>query len=187
MNEPRGSVTTTLLGELRSGHREAFDELYPRLYDELRAIGRRQLARYGGDSLLGSTALVNELYLKLVDQKHAEWRDRAHFLAVASMAMRQILVDRARERMAAKRGGGLQRDTLSDVAAADEQAEEVLALDDAITRLAAVDQRLARVVECRFFAGLNEEETAEALGVTARTVRRDWVKARSLLASSLAG
>lgn len=183
--QPRASVITTLLAELREGRREALDELYPRVYEQLREIGRRQLAKRGGDSLLGTTALVNELYLRLIEQTHVEWRDRGHFFAVAALAMRQILVDRARERLAAKRGGGRKRTTLADVAAADVQAEEVLALDDALSRLAALDARLARVVECRFFGGLNEQETAEALGVTERTVRRDWTKARALLAASL--
>ena len=181
----RPSVITTLLAELRDGRREALDELYPRVYEQLREIGRRQLARRGADSLLGTTALVNELYLRLIEQTHIHWRDRGHFFAVAAMAMRQILVDRARERLAAKRGGGRQRTTLADVAAADVQAEEVLSIDDALSRLAALDPRLARVVECRFFGGLSEEETAEALGIGERTVRRDWTKARALLAASL--
>lgn len=183
--QPRTSVITSLLAELRDGRREALDELYPRVYEQLREIGRRQLARRGGDSLLGTTALVNELYLRLIEQTHVEWRDRGHFFAVSAMAMRQILVDRARERVASKRGGGRQRTTLADVASADVQAEEVLAIDDALSRLSTLDARLARVVECRFFGGLSEQETAEALGVTERTVRRDWTKARALLAASL--
>lgn len=186
MSGPPVAMLTTLLADLRAGRREAFDQLYPRVYEELRAISRRQLARRGGDSMLGTTALVNELYLKLAEQTSVQWRDRSHFFAVASIAMRQILVDRARERLAAKRGGSLERTTLDDVPAAETQAEEVLALDEALQQLEALDQRLARVVECRFFGGLNEEETAEALGITARTVRRDWTKARALLAAELA-
>ena len=135
---------------------------------------------------LQATALVNEAYIRLVDGKAVEWHDRAHFLAVAAMAMRHILVDHARERQALKRGGERQRVDLDENAlAVEHQSQEVLELDEALMGLARIDARLAQVVECRFFGGLTEEETAEALGVTARTVRRDWTKAKALLYARL--
>lgn len=141
----------------------------------------------GGGGTLSTTGLVHETYLRLAEQSGAAWNDRAHFLAVASLAMRYVLVDRARARTTRKRGGGGdQIVTLDDeVMGVDGQAEMVLDLNDALERLAAWDPRLARVVECRFFGGLTELETAEALSVTVRTVQRDWVKARILLRRAL--
>jgi RNA polymerase sigma factor (TIGR02999 family) len=129
---------------------------------------------------------VHEAYLKLADQSRGQWRDRAHFLAIASAAMRHMLVDRARARHAYKRGGARKRVPLEDVdVAAEDQSGVVLEIDEALGRLADVDVRLAQVVECRFFGGLTEDETAEALGVTVRTVQRDWAKARMLLRRAL--
>ncbi len=183
---PAESPITDLLAELRNGRREIADALFPVVYDELRRIARRQLGSGRSDETLGTTALVHEAYLKLVDQTRAEWRDRAHFYAVAALAMRQILVDYARQHRAAKRGGGTRRVSLEEtMVSVEDQAEALVQLDEALTRLSRVDERLSRVVECRFFGGLTEEETAEALGVTARTVRRDWVKARGLLYEEL--
>jgi RNA polymerase sigma factor (TIGR02999 family) len=131
--------------------------------------------------------LVHEAYLKLVDQSRAGWRDRAHFFALSSVAMRHILVDRARARATLKRGGARRRVTLDDATiTVDDCAEMLLALDEALERLAAVEPRLAKVVEYRFFGGLSEREIAEALGITERTVERDWVKARMLLRRALA-
>jgi len=181
-------VTTQsdLLEELRSGGRQALDRLLPIVYRELRAMAHRHVASRDNGTL-ATTELVHEAYLKLVDQSRAEWSDRAHFLAVASVAMRQVLIDRAKARTALKRGGERRRVTLEeDMVAIDSDAESVLAIDDALTRLAEIDPRLARVVECRFYAGLSEEEIAEALGVTVRTVERDWAKARMLLRDTLA-
>lgn len=175
-----------VLDELRSGRRDALDRVVSIVYPELREIARRHLARREGATLV-TTALVHEAYLKLVDQTRAEWRDRAHFLALAAVAMRHILADRAKARVAAKRGGHQLRVTLDDeLIPADSQPEALLQVDEALHRLAALDGRLARVVECRFFGGLTNEEIAEALGVTARTVERDWVKARMLLRRALA-
>jgi RNA polymerase sigma factor (TIGR02999 family) len=174
-----------LLAELRSGRRDAFDQLLPLVYDELRRTARRELAVRPSDTL-SSTALVHELYLKFARSRSTEWQDRAHFLGVAAVAMRHILVDRARRRTAEKRGGPHRAVSLDEgITAADDQAESLLELHEALGLLATIDQRLARVVECRFFGGMTEEETAEALGVTARTVRRDWVKARGLLYRAL--
>jgi RNA polymerase sigma factor (TIGR02999 family) len=156
------------------------------VYDELRAIAHRRLAARKSNGTLVTTGLVHEAYLKLVDQSSAEWRDRAHFLALASVAMRHVLIDRAKGRTALKRGGVRRRVTLDDaIASVDDQAESLLEIDDALDRLARIEPRLARVVECRFYGGLTEEEIAEALGVTVRTVERDWAKARMLLRHAL--
>jgi len=175
-----------VLTELRSGRHGVVDQLIPLLYNELRAIAHRQLALRAPGGTLSTTALVHEAYLKLVDQSHADWRDRAHFLAVASLAMRHVLVDRAKARATQKRGGDRRRITLDDAhIPVDDQPDALLQLDEAMNRLAELQPRLARVVECRFFGGLTEEEIAEALGVTVRTVQRDWAKARMLLQREL--
>jgi RNA polymerase sigma factor (TIGR02999 family) len=176
---------TSLLADLRAGRREAFDQIVPLVYHELRRSAQRELAARPSDTL-STTALVHELYLKLSRSEHAQWRDRAHFLGVAAVAMRHILVDRARKRFAEKRGGPQRVVTLDDaLVAGDTQAEVLLELHEALDQLALLDERLARVVECRFFGGMTEKETAEALGITERTVRRDWVKARGLLHQAL--
>jgi RNA polymerase sigma factor (TIGR02999 family) len=162
------------------------DALLPLVYDELRRIAHRQLRAERTDHTLSTTALVHEAYVKLADQTRAQWNDRAHFFAVAAVAMRRILVDYARKRQAEKRGGGVRPVTLDDAAALiEDRADALLAVDEALTRLAGIDERLSRVVECRFFGGLTEEETATALRVTARTVRRDWVKAKGWLYQEL--
>lgn len=170
----------------------AWEELFPLLYDDLRAMAHRQLQHERSDHSLNTTALVHEVYLKLVDQKRVNWQDRSHFFAIAARVMRRVLIDYARQYCAAKRPGGEARqrvplDATADevLGAAEERAEVLVALDDALTRLAAVDARLVRVVECRFFGDLTEEETAGALGVTARTVRRDWIKAKEWLHRAL--
>ena len=174
-------------GAERVDGREEFERLLPVVYEELRHIAHRELGTRPNDTLC-TTALVNELYLRLAGGGDLDCASRAHFLAVSSVAMRRILVDRARWRCAEKRGGARQRVTLDDgIGGGDDQAESLLELDDALARLAEVDERLARVVECRFFGGMTEQETADALGVTERTVRRDWVKARGLLYRSLGG
>ena len=171
-------ITGTLLG-CRAGDPDALDRLFPLIYDELRGIAHGQLRREGTDHTFGTTGLVHEAYFRLVDQTRVEWADRSHFFAVATQAMRRILVDYARRYRAAKRGGAPERVSLSDaMLMAETRADELLALDEALTRLGTVDERLLRVVECRFFGGLTEEETAEVLGVTVRTVRRDWSKAK---------
>jgi RNA polymerase sigma factor (TIGR02999 family) len=183
-------VTTTseVLEQLRSGRREALDRLMPLVYQELRVIAHQRLAARGPRRTLVTTALVHEAYLKLVDQSDATWRDRAHFLALASVAMRHILIDRARARATMRRGGARRQVTLEDAAAmVDDRAQSLLEIDEAIDRLAAVDPRLARVVELRFYGGLSETEVAEVLGVTLRTVQRDWTKARMLLRVTLEG
>jgi RNA polymerase sigma factor (TIGR02999 family) len=180
-----GSVTELLL-ECRSDDRAA-DRLFPLVYDELRRIAHRHLRRERTGHTLGTTALVHEAYLKLVDITRVEWRDRVHFLSMAARAMRRILVDYARQHRAERRGGGVTPLALDEALdlSVETQADELIALDDALTRLGGLSPRLVQVVEHRFFAGMSEEETAEALAVDSRTVRRDWVKARGWLRQAL--
>jgi RNA polymerase sigma factor (TIGR02999 family) len=176
-----------LLEKLRSGRREALDELTALLYDELRAIAHRHRAGRGDDATLPTTALVHEAYLKLVDQSQAQWNDRTHFLALAAVAMRHILIDRARARLTAKRGGDEEPVTLDeDTVAVDDRPGALLQVDEALQHVARIDPRLARVVEYRFFGAMTNEEIAQVLGVTVRTVERDWAKARMLLRRALA-
>lgn len=177
---------TALLIDLRGGGRHAVDRLLPLVYDELRRVAHRLLVRENTGHTLTTTALVHESYLRLVDQRRVDWADRAHFFAVAAMAMRRVLIDYARKQRASKRGAGSPPLPLDDaVALADERAEEMLALNEALTRLATLNERLVRVVECRFFGGLTTEETAAALEVTPRTIERDWSKAKSWLYQEL--
>ena len=175
--------TATPASNLHS--RDTLDRLMPAVYQDLRAIAERQLALRAGGTL-NTTGLVHEAYLKLAGQPNVAWNDRAHFLALSALAMRHILVDRAKARMARKREGTQRPVTLDEqLIAAGSQSEVMLQLSEAIDRLAAVEPRLARVVDCRFFGGFNDEEIAEALGVTTRTVQRDWAKARMLLRRAL--
>ena len=190
---PTPGEVTQLLAAVRLGDGSAMDRLMTLVYDELRAVARRQLRRWGPGQTFDTTVLVHEAYLKLVDQAGASWQDRAHFLSVAGVAMRQILVDAARRRLAKKRGGEGLRISLDELGPdqggtdASLQAVEILDLDEALTSLAARNERLSRLVELRFFAGLTEEETAQTLGISERTVRRDWDKARAFLFHTLRG
>lgn len=178
----RQEVRATGSAEHRGSTDRALESLIPAEYDALRAVARRQLAVGGVAGTLSPTGLVHEAYLKLAERTHPSWRDRGHFVALVAMAMRHVLADRARARHAPKRDGDLQRVTLDDVhLAADDEAAVVLQLNDAIDWLTSVEPRLARVVDCRLFGGLTEDETAEVLGLTVRTVQRDWAKARMLL------
>jgi RNA polymerase sigma factor (TIGR02999 family) len=183
---PAPDVTQLLLA-YGSGDREAFNHLLPLVYEDLRKVARRQLNRVGNpDRVLDTTGLVHESYLKMVDQTRVNWTSRSHFLGVAARAMRQVVIDYARRRGAAKRGGGAIQTTIEEGhIAVEDQADWLLSLDQALSRLEARNPRLARIVECRFFAGLSEEETAEALGISLRTVQRDWMKARAWLQEDL--
>lgn len=177
---------TSLLVAYRQGDRGAFDRLMPLVYDDLRRIARRHLRRSSPGQTLDTTSLVHEYYLKMLDQTRLQAQDRSHFLAISARAMRQVIIDHARRRAAAKRGGGQEKMTLDESRIAlEEQAEWLLGLDQALTRLGEHNQRLSQVVECRFFAGLSEEETAEALGVSLRTAQRDWMRARAWLKEEL--
>lgn len=183
---PQPADITAQLQAWAAGEPAARETLFPLVYDELRRIAHRQLQREWQGHTLDTTALVHEAYLKLVDQTRVDFTDRAHFFGVAANAMRRILVDYARRYLAEKRGGAPRRVTLTDdMLIADERADTLLAINDALDELSRIDERLSRVVECRFFGGLTEEETAEVLGVTARTVRRDWTKAKGWLHRTL--
>lgn len=170
------------------GDRAAITELFPAFYDELRRLAHRHLARGGraGDRTLNTTALVHEAFLKLdgVDAQTVE--SRRHFFALAALAMRQIIIDQARRHNAEKRGGNALRTLLDEnMIAIDQEADYLLELDQALSQLEVLDERLARIVECRFFAGLSEAETAEALAVSRRTVQRNWLRARGWLRQEL--
>jgi len=180
----RTGEVTRLLRAVREGESGAFDRIVPLVYEDLRRLAQRQLGRSFGPQSVRPTELVHEAYVKLALGGPTAANDRAHFLAIAAAAMRQVLIDDARRRKAVKRGGGWKRATLSgNHWVIDIDVEELLTLNDALDQL---DPRQRQVVECRFFAGLEEREIAEALGVTERTVRRDWVKARAWLYRALA-
>lgn len=182
MSAPPAEITQ-LLRAHAGGDLRAVDRLFALVYDDLRSIAHRHLRREPEGHTLSTTSLVHEAYLGLADHGEVRWRDRAHFLALASRAMRHILIDYARARATAKRGGAGIRVPLREdlVAGTNQPGVELLALDAALTELAGHDERLARVVECRFFGGMSVEETAEALGVGVRTVERDWTRAKAYL------
>lgn len=179
---------TRLLRDYTGGNERVLDELIPYVYDDLRRIAHRRLGSEPAGLTLDTTALVHETYLNLVDQSRCGWADRAHFFAVASRVMRHVLIDYARQKRAQKRGGDRVRVPLLEGMAAEEpRLGDLLALDEALTALGERDERLARVVECRFFGGMTVEETAAALAVSTRTVERDWTRARAYLHRSLTG
>ena len=179
---------TRLLQAHHQGDREAFDRMVPLVYDRMRRIARGQLARAGRGHTLSTTALVHEAYVQLVAETGVDWQDRSHFYAICARAMRRILVDYARMRLARKRGGDAPHVALTgDFVAGAEgtPAEIVLAVDRALERLASFNPRLAQIVECRSFAGMTEQETADALGTPLRTVQREWMRARAWLKKEL--
>jgi RNA polymerase sigma factor (TIGR02999 family) len=180
------AATTDLIETAENGDEHALDQLIPLVYDELRVLAHRRLSGERRNDSLQTTALVHEVYLRLVDDTRVTRRGRAYFFAAVSRAMRQILVDRARRRLAIKRGEGVELVSLDEnQAAVDAYAAELVELDDALSRLAERSPRHARVVELRYFAGLSVEKTAEALGVSPRTVKSDWAMARAWLFSEL--
>lgn len=179
---------TRLLQAYREGDREAYDRLFPIVYEDLRRIARAHLRRQRSGHTLGTTGIVHEAYLKLVDPASNGYQDKNHFLAVAARAMRQVIISYARRHAAGKRGGGERALPLDERdIPVQSQAEAILDVDRALARLEEFEPRLARVVECRFFAGLDEEETAAALGISTRTVQRDWMRARAWLREELEG
>lgn len=185
----RAETVTRLLAELRDGNAAALNALLPLVYDELRRLASRQRSGLSDAETLNSTALVHEAYLRLAAQSKPQWSGYPHFLAVASTAMRQILLDHARSRRAAKRGGGQAHVSLDEVQSlltpaedhAGAGAEALVALDESLSRLQKVDARQSRIVECRVFGGMSIEDTAEALGVSAATVKRGWTMAQAWL------
>ena len=186
MMASRSDEVSVLLADWTRGDQIAKDKLIPLVYDQLRRLARRQLAQERPGHTLQATALVNEAYLLLMDQREVRWQDRAHFFALAAQMMRHILVDYARRRQRAKRGGGGQHVTLDEaLIVSGERAAELVALDDALNNLAAIDPRRSQVVELRYFGGLSVEETAEVLNVSSGTVMRDWSAARAWLYRAL--
>lgn len=181
-----GPCITELLAAHRDGNPDALGRAFAFVYDDLRQAARAQLRR-GASPTLNTTSLVSEAYLRLVDGSRAFPGDRQHFLALAARAMRCVIIDYARERGAAKRGGGARHVPLDEVQiAVDDQAQQLLLLDEALATLASLDERLVRVVECRYFTGMTESETAEALGTSLSTVQRDWQRAKAWLQEEMA-
>jgi RNA polymerase sigma factor (TIGR02999 family) len=188
VGDPLSHNITHILKEWNAGDAQALDRLTPLVYEELRRQATRYVRQERPGHTLQATALIHEAYLRLVDAKDVNWQSRAHFFAIAANLMRRILVDHARRRDAEKRGGSAIRLTLDDaVAAAGENEVDLLAIDEALDRLAAIDTQQARVVELRFFSGLSVEETAAALGVSPKTVKRDWSVARAWLRREIGG
>src|SRR5262245_35794139 len=186
MATPAHTEVSQLLVEWGQGDQEALGRLMPLVYNELRRLASRNLRRERPDHTLQTTALVHEAYLKLVDQQHANWQNRAQFFAIAAQLMRRILVDYARSHRAAKHGGDYIKLSLDEVAAlSDQKSADLLALDEALDRLANLDPQQSRVVELRIFGGLGVEETAAALDISPRTVKREWSMARAWLHQQL--
>lgn len=180
-SEPQEEITQLLVawGE---GDKQAFDRLMPYVYGELRRLAHAYMRRQRTDHTLQTTALVNEAYMRLIDSSQIRWQDRNHFFAMSARLMRRILVDFARAKNAQKRGGGDHKVTLDEEMPVEERKEaDLLALDEALTRLAEMDERQSRIVELKYFGGLTEEEIADFLEISARTVRRDWSVARAWL------
>jgi RNA polymerase sigma factor (TIGR02999 family) len=179
---------TQLLAEWSDGNQSALDKLYPLVYEELHRLARRYMSRERKGHTLQTTALINEAYVRLVDQKNVHWANRSHFFAISAQIMRRILIDHARRHAYAKRGGGAQQVSLEEVAVvAREQSAEILRLDEALKILAKMDPRRCHVVELRYFGGLNNEEIAGVLKVSENTVTRDWNLARAWLHQQLTG
>lgn len=186
--QERPENITELLASYGRGDKESLDQLIPIVYDELRRQAARYLRREQAGHTLQTTALIHEAYVRLVDQRNMQWQNRAHFFGIAAQMMRRILVDHARSKKRAKRGGSDIRVSLGDAeVAAKDQELDVVALDRALERLARIDEQQSRVVELRFFSGLSVEETAEVMGISKSTVKRDWSMAKAWLHRELSG
>jgi RNA polymerase sigma factor (TIGR02999 family) len=188
-NPPRQEhEITQLLAAWRDGNQAALDELYPLVYDELHRLARRYMSRERKGHTLQTTALINEAYVRLVDQRNVQWANRSHFFAISAQIMRRILIDHARRHAYAKRGGGARQVSLDETATmAQNDFSEFLRLDEALKSLAELDPRRSQVVELRYFGGLNNEEIAGVLKISENTVIRDWNMARAWLHRQLAG
>lgn len=180
---------TQLLAQWREGNQSALDELYPLVYDELHRLARRYMSRERKGHTLQTTALINEAYVRLVDQKNVPWANRSHFFAISAQIMRRILIDHARRHQYAKRGGGARQVSLDEALTVvmPDQSGELLRLDEALKSLAEMDPRRSQVVELRYFGGLNNEEIAGVLQISENTVTRDWNMARAWLYQQLTG
>jgi RNA polymerase sigma factor (TIGR02999 family) len=194
MGDSQEETVRDLLHDLQAGDRTAFDRLFPLVYDDLRREAGRQRRTWEGDDTLNTTALVHEAYLRLAGASAKGWESQAHFRAVAARAMRQILIDHAKRRQAAKRGGGLRRIPFQEIESAlagggdpsEAEADALIALNEALSRLEAHDERQSRIVECRFFGGMAIDDTATALGISPATVKRGWSMAQAWLYRELA-
>ena len=190
MNKAAGNSpeVTQMLQAWSDGNQDILDELMPVVYEELRRQASRYLRRERLNHTLQTTALIHEAYLKLINQKNVKWQNRSHFFAIAAQAMRRILVDYARERKREKRGGNAENLPIEEAefVVSEEKSVDLVALDEALTRLAGFDERQARIVELRYFSGLDIDETAEVLGVSNATVRRDWNMAKAWLYQQVA-
>jgi RNA polymerase sigma-70 factor (ECF subfamily) len=185
---PNQHEITELLEQWSGGNQTALDKLYPLVYEELRRLARSYMKREPKGHTLQTTALINEAYVRIVDQKSVHWQNRSHFFAISAQIMRRILVDHARRYLHAKRGGGARRVSLDEaMIVATERSEEVLMLDEALNNLARMDPRRCQVVELRYFAGLNNQEIASVLHISENTVMRDWNLARAWLYQQLGG
>jgi RNA polymerase sigma-70 factor (ECF subfamily) len=178
---PAAGDVTQILADLQNGRSDAAPALIPLIYDELRRLARQQMRGERADHTLQATALVHEAYLRLVNQAERTWQNRTHFIRTAAQVMRRMLIDHARARQTVKRQGGQRVPLDEPLLMTEEQSDELLALNEALERLALFDARQSRVVELRFFGGLTVEETAEALGLSPKTVKRDWSVARAWL------
>jgi RNA polymerase sigma factor (TIGR02999 family) len=188
MQQPSSGDITQLLKAWSSGDEAAFDQLLPLVYQELHLRAQRYMAHERSGHSLQTTALINEVYLRLVDLPQRNWENRAHFLAVCAQLMRRVLVEFARSRNYQKRGGGVQRQPFEEALdVCNESPAQIIAVDDALRGLAAIDDRKSRVVELRFFGGLNVEETAEVLKISPETVMRDWKMAKAWLRKEIGG
>lgn len=183
---PKPHEITELLAQWSGGNQTALDRLYPLVYEELRRLARSYMKRERKGHTLQTTALINEAYVRMVDQRNVHWQNRSHFFAISAQIMRRILVDHARRYLHAKRGGGAQKISLDEVLiVAKERSEEVLMLNEALSNLARLDPRRCQVVEMRYFAGLNNQEIASVLKISENTVMRDWNLARAWLYQQL--
>ncbi len=188
MTTPAQQEVTQLLGDWRGGDERALERLLPLVQPELHRLAHHYMDRERAGHTLQTTALLNEAYLRLLDKTRPAWHDRTHFIAAAAQLMRRIMVDHARERSSHKRGGGALRVTLDEAAlVTNTRSEELLALDDALERLAAQDARKSQIVELRYFGGMTVDETAEFLKLSSRTVEREWNMAKAWLARALSG
>ncbi|MGH9802738.1 MAG: sigma-70 family RNA polymerase sigma factor [Blastocatellia bacterium] len=182
MTTPTSSNVTQLLIDWRGGNSDALNQLMPLVYDELRGLAKRYMRRESSTHTLQTNALVNEAYMRLINQQNVDWQNRAHFFAIAAQVMRHLLVDHARSKQYANRGGGAVQVTLDEsVAVSDGNQVELLALNQALERLEKIDDRKSKIVELRYFGGLSSEETAKVLGVSEITVKREWAKAKAWL------
>ena len=187
-DSPPKHEITQLLDKWSSGNQSALDELYPLVYDELHRLASRYMSRERKGHTLQTTALINEAYVRLVDQRNVHWANRSHFFAISAQIMRRILIDHARSHAYAKRGGGQQKVSLDETATLQvARAAALISLDEALLSLAVIDKRRSQVVELRYFGGLSNEEIAQALGISPNTVTRDWNMARAWLYQQLAG